>query len=261
MHFPAHECYCEPYSGSLAVLLRKGRSPLEVANDLDRETINFFRVLREQPDELIRLINLTPYAKAEWELSFELSGEPLEDARRFYARSYMSIAGPTAQWKTGWRRQKVISRGVQGDKKMTPASITFMQTDHLYQVAERLRGVQIECDDALAIMKRYDSPVTLHYVDPPYVPATRGRWSEHAYAHEMDDADHRQLAAVLHGLSGMVVLSGYRCAMYDELFVDWKRIDKRSRINGPGDALESLWLSPLTQERLSHEDLPIFRRR
>lgn len=257
--FPGHESYCEPFGGSAAVLLQKRRSWLEVYNDADGEVVNFFRVLRERPAELVRLINLTPWAKSEWQDAFTPTGESLEDARRFYIRAYMSIAGPTAQWNQGWRRQKVISRGAKGDKKMTPGPVSFANTEHLYQVAERFRRVQIECDDALAVMNRYDSDVTLHYVDPPYVPATRGRWAEKAYSHEMDEPAHGELAVVLNELSGMVILSGYHCALYDELFPDWTRIDKSARINGPGSAVESLWLSPAAEARLTHADLPLFR--
>lgn len=256
---PAHELYCEPFGGSAAVLLNKSRSYLEVYNDLDGDVVNYFRMLRDSPGRLIEAIKLTPFAKTEWELSFEHDPDPVERARRFYIRSYMSIAGPTAQWNTGWRRQKVLSRGRNGEKKMTPAAISFAKTEHLYQVADRFRGVTIEHDAARAIIERYDSPESLFYVDPPYVTETRGRWKGHAYAHEMDDEDHREMAESLHQVVGMVVLSGYRCDLYDELFGDWQRHDKTARINGPGSAVESLWLNPQAAERQQHADLPLFQ--
>jgi DNA adenine methylase len=106
-YFPDHDCYVEPYGGSAAVLLQKGRSWLEVYNDKSRQVVNFFQVLREQTDDLVRAIELTPWAKAEWELAQVDDPDPVEAARRFYIRAYMSLAGPTAQWRTGWRRQKV----------------------------------------------------------------------------------------------------------------------------------------------------------
>lgn len=243
-HLPGHhDLYCEPFGGSGGVLLRKKRSPLEVFNDLDDEVVNFFRVLREQEDELVRAIRFTPYAVKEWEAAGEPDPDPLESARRFFVRSVMSIAGPTAQWRTGFRRQKVLTKK-NGKKKMTPAAISFMRIEHLHQVADRLRGVTIECDDALDLMVRYDGDRALFYVDPPYVAETRGRWARHAYSHELSDGDHVRLAEVLHGLEGMVVISGYRCGLYDGLFGDWERFDRVSRVNGPGSAVESLWLSP-----------------
>ena len=75
-HFPVHECYVEPFGGAASVLLQKSRSPLEVYNDLDGRVVSFFSVLRERPDELARLLSLTPYARAEYELSYEISERP-----------------------------------------------------------------------------------------------------------------------------------------------------------------------------------------
>jgi DNA adenine methylase len=175
------------------VLLQKPRSWLEVYNDKNDDVVNFFRVLRESSDELIKLIALTPWAKMEWELSQSDDPDPIEAARRFYARAWMSFAGPTAQWRDGWRRQKVITK-TNGRKRMTPACKSFMDTQHLYQVVERLRGVQLECDEALAVVERYDSPDTLFYLDPPYPASTRGKWYKAVYKYEMSDDQHREMA-------------------------------------------------------------------
>jgi DNA adenine methylase len=254
-HFPPHDCYVEPYGGSAGVLLRKSRSWLEVYNDKDNQVVNFFRVLREQAADLVRVIELTPYAKMEWALSLEDDPDPVESARRFYVRAYMNLAGATAQWNSGWRRQKVVSKRPNGTNQMTPAAITFMNVSHLYAIADRLRGVQIECDDAVEIIQRYDSEGALFYVDPPYVASTRGRWKSHAYRYEMTDEQHCDLATVLRGARGMVAISGYRCELYDDLYPGWLRVDKRVRVNGPGHAVESLWLSPALVSR----QLPLFR--
>lgn len=243
-HFPEHECYVEPFGGGASVLLLKPRSWLEVYNDADGDVVNFFSVLRNQADELIRAIELTPYAKAEWELSYQECDDPLEAARRFYVRSYQNIAGATAQWRSGWRRQKVISHDGGGSKKMTPAPISFMNVSHLYQIAERLRGVQIESDFAGNVITRYDSPETLFYLDPPYPASTRGRWAKHAYRFEITDRQHLVLAEMVHSLQGMVILSGYQCELYDQAYSDWERIDRKARVNGAGSAVESLWVSP-----------------
>lgn len=242
-HFPAHEVYVEPFGGSAAVLLNKARSWLEVYNDMSADLVNFFWVLREQPEALIHRIEFTPYAIDEWRVALEDDPDPLERARRFYIRSYMSLAGATAQWRTGWRRQKMLTRQ-NGLKRMTPASILFKRTEHLYQVAERMRGVQIEHSNAAEVIERYDSVDTLFYLDPPYVAETRGRWQKTAYEYEMTDGDHEALATMAHKVAGMVIISGYRSELYDRLYADWRRVDTVARVNGPGHAVESLWLSP-----------------
>lgn len=257
-HMPAHEVYVEPFGGSAAVLLRKSRSLIEVYNDLDGEVVNFFRVMRDCPGRLIEQIRWTPFAHAEWQLAFEPDGDPLEAARRFFIRSYMSIAGPTAQWGTGWRRQTTYSRGANGNNSMTPAAVSFAKVEHLYQVGERLRGVIIEEMPALEVIERYDGPEALFYLDPPYVPQTRSKWAGHAYREEMDEAGHAQLLERVHSIEGMALISGYRCTLYDEQLADWRRVDKTARVNGQSNAVESLWISPRAWARLRHTDLPLF---
>ena len=192
--FVEHEVYVEPFGGSAAVLLRKERSLIEVYNDLDLEVVNFFYVLREFPERLMELVALTPFALSEfdhsdssfsschaflstvfvtdrpfdWFPSGKERERMIEAARLFYVRSYLGMAGPTSSGRRGFRRQKVFSRGRHGDKVMTPAALSFMRTSHLRPLAERLRGVTIDCLDALECIRRYDSEKTLFYVDPVY---------------------------------------------------------------------------------------------
>ena len=259
-HLPAdHDTYSEPFCGMANVLLVKERSLIEVINDRSGDVVNFFHVLREAADELIRAIDLTPFAWEEWKLSYEPTGDPVERARRFYVRAYLSIAGPTSSsTNPGFRRQKIFSRGRDGRKTMTAAAKTFADVDHLWAIARRLKGVTIESEDALVHMGRYDTPRTLFYVDPPYVPETRVRDAQTAYDHEMTAGDHAELLAALERLEGMVVLSGYRCPLYDEALGRWTRYDKVARVNGEGSAVESLWLNPAADRSLRHRDLPLF---
>ena len=65
--------YCEPFGGSGAVLLNREPAPVETYNDLDGEVVNFFRILRDHSDELIKLIGLTPFSRAELMIASEHS--------------------------------------------------------------------------------------------------------------------------------------------------------------------------------------------
>jgi DNA adenine methylase len=260
-HLPAdHDVYVEPYGGSAAVLLRKERSHIEVYNDLDSDVVNFFRMIRERPDDLMQAIYWTPFAHAEQQLSLQPCDDPLERARRLYVRSQLTINGPTAQWNSGWRRQKVFSRGRSGESMMKTAARSFTEVDHLYQVAERLRGVTIESENALTLIGRYDQPRTVFYVDPPYVLSTRVRLSGGSYQHEMTDDQHRELADVLHGCDGMVLLSGYESDLYDELYGDWRCYQRSVRTNGNNGrmASELLWLNPAAAIALERQNYPLF---
>lgn len=236
-HFPPHRCYVEPFGGGGSVLLRKPRAYAEVYNDLDSEIVNLFRVARDDGEALALLCELTPFGREEFALSYGAADNPLEQARRTLVRSFMGFgsAGVSGQC-TGFRANSNRSG-------TTPAHDWMNYPAALRQTIQRLRGVVIENRDAVAVMQQHDAPTTLHYVDPPYVFSTRSD-SKEDYRYEMDDHQHEALAAALRGLQGMVVLSGYRCDLYDRLYEGWVRIDRAARADGAAKRVESLWLSP-----------------
>lgn len=250
-NFPQHRIYVEPFGGAGSVLLQKPRSYSEVYNDLDGQICNLFRVLRNpaQARELVRMVKLTPYARAEFDESYIVADDPIEQARRTLFRSMagFSTCGASGQWKTGFRGN-VTRTGT------TPVHDWQHFPIAMEDIIERLRGVVIENDDALAVIARYDGPETLLYVDPPYPMLTRSdRWSRSAYKHEMTDDDHRQLAAALHACRGVVVVSGYACELYDmELYPTWWRNERESHADGARDRVEVLWMNR------RDSDMPLF---
>lgn len=238
-HFPAHRCYVEPFGGGGAVLLRKPRSHAEVYNDLDGEIVNLFTVARERGAELAVLCELTPFARTEFLQSYEPSTDPLEQARRTLIRSFMGFGSAAVSSQiTGFRSNSTRSG-------TTPAHDWMNYPDALRLTIQRLRGVVIENRDAVACMQQHDAPETMHYVDPPYVHSTRSfRTRAPNYRHEMVDQQHEALASSLAGLQGMIIVSGYRCDLYDRLYSGWHRIDGAAHADGARARVESLWLSP-----------------
>lgn len=246
-HFPAHRVYVEPFGGAASVLLRKSRSYAEVYNDLGDDVVNLFRVLRDksQADRLQKQLELTPFARAEFVNAYEPTTDAIEAARRFMVRCSMGF-GTSGQrkTKTGFRSRPVRPGGKQtvvADWVNLPASIPL--------ITSRLRGVLIEHRPAIDLIHMHDAPDTLFYVDPPYVLSTRTSLTGGAtpYAHEMSDEDHAQLAEVLHQTQGHVVLSGYDCPLYRELYSSWTmftHMTNASSRDGSARRTECLWLSP-----------------
>lgn len=221
--FPPHRLYCEPFAGGASVLLRKSPSEVEIYNDLDGRIVNFFRVAREHPTALMTQLLLTPYARAEAITDREpAEDDPLEDARRVCAASWMLFGGGQGQWHTGFRVQRPSSANNTSD-------LWAKLPLQLPAVAARLRRVQIENLPALECIRRYDAPETLFYVDPPYLQSTRSKWRKTAYRHETTDDDHKQLAQVLHGIKGMAILSGYPSDLYCRLYNNWHMIETTTR--------------------------------
>lgn len=244
-HFPRHRVYVEPYGGAASVLMRKPRSYAEVYNDLDGSVVNLFRVLRsERAHELISAIVGTPYARDEFEQSYEPTEEPVEFARRLVVRSFMGFGsdGHNIAVRTGFRAASSRSG-------TTPAHDWVNLPDSLRLIVERLAGVVIENRPAIEVMRQHDGPRVLHYVDPPYLPETRsnksrrGKLRYHAYAHEMDDEEHGQLLLALRELVGMVVLSGYASPLYDAALPDWRRVERETYADGARARIEVLWIN------------------
>lgn len=243
-HFPVHRIYVEPFGGGASVLLRKPRSHGEVYNDLNDDVVNLFRVLRndEQSARLIAQLELTPFARAEWQAAYDMTEDPVERARRTVVRSYMGhgSAAVNPNHSTGFRAN--ASR-----KGTVPARDWCNKSPALAATVDRLRGVTIECRPAEKVIAAHDSTETLFYVDPPYVLDTRSsgasRGVRQRYQHDMTDQDHRLLADVLHAVKGMVVLSGYLCPLYEELFGSWTRFEMNTYADGAIPKTEALWLN------------------
>lgn len=245
--FPAHRVYVEPFGGGAAVLMRKPRSYAEVYNDAWGDVVRVFRVLRdpEQAARLAELLRLTPYARDEYnetsQAAVALIADDVERARRTILRSLAGFgsASTNGAHATGFRANSHRSGTAPAhDWANYPANVSSF--------TERLAGVCIENRPAVEVIGQHDRPGTLFYVDPPYPHATRNmRRGNAAYACEMTDDDHRRLASVLHGVQGMVVLSGYPCALYDaDLYPDWERHERPHLADGARARTEVVWLNP-----------------
>lgn len=240
-HFPLHRTYVEPFGGGGSVLLRKPRSFAEVYNDLDGEIVNVFRVARDHGERLRELLALTPFARSEFVASYERPDDPIEQARRTILRSFMGFGSNAIGAKKGMTGFRADSR----KSGTTPAHDWKNYAEIFPLIVERLRGIVIENRTAAEVMTAHDGPDTLHYVDPPYVFDTRAD-VRHGYRHEMTDDDHRQLGAFLNTLTGYVIVSGYRCDLYDDIFEGWHREDRAALADGARPREECLWLSPGT---------------
>lgn len=241
-HFPPHRTYVEPFGGAAGVLLHKPKSYAEVYNDLDGDIVNFWRVLRapETRQLLIDACELTPFARSEFDLSWEPTSDPIERARRTAVRAMMGFgsAGAT-KGSTGFR---IDTKRLYG----TAQDTWVKYPEAIAAAGRRFEKVIIENRPALDIISQHDGPNTLHFLDPPYVHSTRCMRSLSGYKHEMSDRDHIQLLQALNSLDGMVVISGYESDLYAEHLPDWTLRTTRARISsnrGTAIRKECVWLN------------------
>lgn len=254
-HFPPHRIYVEPFGGAASVLLRKRRAYLEVYNDLLFVVVNVFRVMKE-PDlaaDLERALKYTPYSREEFKLSYIPDMDPVEQARRTIVRAFMGFGTTGLSKGTTGFRARSCGEGSH------PSSQWRTYSDAIPFFTARLQGVVVEDGYADKVINQHDGPDTLFYIDPPYVHSTRNKDGGGRYANEMSDKDHEDLAAQLHQVEGMVLISGYDSDLYNDLYCGWKKVTKKSYASsqqGQVERIECLWISP----NCSRARLPLFQR-
>lgn len=269
-HMPAHRVYTEVFGGAASVLIRKPRSYAEVYNDLNGEVVNLFRVLRDSDlsAELERLIRLTPFARDEFIEAYEHSVDPVEQARRSITKAFMGFGSGSMHdnFPRGMRtrasewRPPTGFRGNSNRSGTTPAFDWANYPEQIQLFCERLQCVVIENRPAIEVLATHDRTDALHYVDPPYVHTTRNirrKTGTGVYSHELTDEDHRALAEKLHALKGMVLLSGYPCPLYEELYGDWERVEKRTMADGAKERTEVLWMNPAVSATRQDEQVTL----
>lgn len=189
--FPPHKTYVEAFAGGAQVFFHKEPSSVEVLNDLDGEIVNFFRVCQYHHEELIRYFRFALVSRKSFELQKAADPATLTDiqraARYFYLlkNSFASLVRhPNYHWhvvqKPGFNLEKLPE---------------LFEKTH-----KRMERVQVECLPYEEILKRFDRPETLFYLDPPY-------FGRKLYRYNFETADFEKLEAHLRDLRGKFVLS------------------------------------------------------
>ena len=188
-------------------------------------------MLREQKDELIYAIGMTPFAREEFLDAIRTNGNvreltPLEQARRFFVRARQVRTGLAQTASVGrWANLTPDQSGRHGGRRI---AVGQGSVEGLEWIATRLLRVQIENEVAANVIQRYDSPNTLFYCDPPYPHDSRG--DSKAYQYEMTDAEHVYLHGILAEVKGKVAISSYHCALMDSLYQGWNVHEEGSKM-------------------------------
>ena len=216
---PEHTCYLEPFCGAAWVLFGKPPSQVEIINDIDGELINFFQVIKHQPEELIQSFDLELVSRQEFESLAGLNPDELNQIERAHRFYYLIMAGWGGESHYP-RFQTSITDGGHGNRLVGALKTLRNRIDPVHQ---RLRTVIIENLDWRECIARYDRDGVVMYIDPPY-PGNGVN-----YAHNMRNwSDHRELAEVLFKSASKWILSSYNNEEVRGLFGEYNIIPVQS---------------------------------
>lgn len=154
-----HKAYIEPFVGMGGVFLRRSWRPrLEVANDLDGEIINLFRILQRHYPQLMEVMRFRVASRREFErlrATDPATLTDLERAARFLYLQRLAFGGQL--------------NGVFGVAPTHGPRFSLSRLEPILDAAhERLEGVVLEMLDWSDLVGRYDTEHALFYLDPPY---------------------------------------------------------------------------------------------
>lgn len=210
--FPPHHCFLEVFGGSLAVLLNKQPSPVEVVSDIDSNIVNFFLQLRDNPEALRYKVENTPYAREvyegwlhRWRRGKWRPEDPLERAAVWFVLQQMSMSG---KFGSGWSYSNIRNS----------SQSFYSKLNSFEAIAHRLRKVQIENLDFEEFILKWDDEWVLSYHDPPYLVEGRDTAYEYYAGKKFTIDDHRRLARLLSNIKGKAIVSYYPHPLVDELY-------------------------------------------
>ena len=209
---PSHKCYVEPFGGAGWVLFGKSPSPIEVLNDIDEELINFFRVVKQRPKELIESFDLELVARSEFRRLADSDPKSMSEVERAHRFYYLIMAGWGGEAKYP-RFQTSTTDGGHGNRLIGALKSLRKRIEPVH---ERLKTVIIENLDWAECIARYDRPTSFMYLDPPY---PRNGVN---YKHNMRSVEeHTSIAELLDQVQCKWMLSSYDTAEVRNQFRDY----------------------------------------
>lgn len=213
---PMHTTYTESFGGGAALLFEKEPSEVEVYNDVNGELVNFYRVFKQNSKELKLEIESSVHSRNLHTYAMFIYNYPefFSKVKRAWALWYVSKTSFASKLDGSYGYDKVRNTTV---KKLCNAKEYAIAE----AVAKRLENTQIECTDALRIIKSRDTKEAFHFVDPPYIGSNCGHYNGYNEQH------FKQLLDLLSTLEGKFMLTMFPNDMLQE-YIDkygWNKVE------------------------------------
>ena len=233
-----HHTWVEAACGMASLTLAKEPAAVEVINDFEDRVVCLFEAVRDHPKWLSAKLSATPYSRRVFEECKALAADADEE-RRVRGWAYLTCLRQSFSSAPGevWGRVVGHSR-----RKMASSCSRWLPIhDNVAAVADRLRTVLIERQDAADLIAAFDRPETLFYVDLPYLPLTRKASARNVFHQEADLDTHKRMLKAAIRAKGKFIISGYAHPLYDKVLTEergWERHQKevtcRSAVTAKG---------------------------
>lgn len=221
---PPHRIYVEPFFGGGAVFWAKGKSFLEVINDINHNVVNFYQVMVKDFDRLLVEVMASPMSEHLHKTALQIYKSPRghSKVRRAWAFWYVTNCSFANKPGAGWKFDSG-SEGSHSGRYLKRRRNEF----ELYR--DRLSEVHISMRDAVQVIGDRDQSDCFFYLDPPYPNSDQG----HYKGYTEDDLE--KLLAACESISGKFILSNYGSQMLDR-YVDrngWYEMQFEMRLSAP----------------------------
>lgn len=191
IHSTKHRTYVEPFAGGAAILFMRTPAPVEVINDMHGELVRLYRCVQHHLEELVRqfkwaLVSREMFRWAQMQHIDTLTD--IQRAARFFYLQRQAFGGK-------------VTGQTFGVAATSPPRINLTRLEEDLSMAHlRLSRVTIEHLPWQDVVRRYDTPETLFFLDPPY-------WLTTGYGGDFGLDEHQQLAAAMRSIRGKALLT------------------------------------------------------
>ena len=230
--------YLEPFFGSGCIFFRKERSLVETVNDLDNEISNLFLQIRDNCEELMLLLKNTPWSRTEYDLAFETTDNPIEQARRCIVRFWFTI-GANVRINNGMRFEILRNSGGLSNFHVNLPEIIALASERLKHNKNGI--VQIENRNVFELIPKYNRENVFMYLDPPYLLETRK--NKKVYKHELSAEEHEELLKLISCSKAKIMISGYMNELYSHYLSGWKLEQTTAKDQAGNRKTECIWMN------------------
>lgn len=245
-----HTRFVEVFGGSGAVLTAKPPSPSEVWNDLDYDLYNCFRVIKDRRlrARLVEMIEFTPHSRGQFVACLRELENGAFESRTRRAWAFVVVANQGRNGGGVTPSAYSYSRLEAGRKRARNVATWNRLPQRIAELGARLERVVVLNQPFEQVLLKYDSPETMHLIDPTYHPDTRKH--ERKYTHELDAEGHVRLLTMARQLSGRCLICGHPHEVYDSMLEGWRRLEMTVPLyacsrggRGCGQHTEVFWMN------------------